>query len=139
MFINYFSRFDVIHLTGRVIQYIRSNGTSDFGVDVVSGNILTLLLASLKPGGAVACSWLVGGPSFESSIFPFILRGNALLGVDSVEISIEKKLEVWENFATDWKLDLSSLVKEVKLEGLEDEISKILTGGQVGRVVVDLN
>ena len=111
----------------------------DFGVDVVSGNILTLLLASLKPGGAVACSGLVGGPSFESSIYPFILRGNALLGVDSVEISIEKKLEVWENFATDWKLDLSSLVKEVKLEGLEDEISKILTGGQVGRVVVDLN
>ena len=111
----------------------------DFGVDVVSGNILTLLLASLKPGGAVACSGLVGGPSFESSIFPFILRGNALLGVESVEISIEKKLEVWENFATDWKLDLSSLVKEVKLEELEDEISTILAGGQVGRVVVNLN
>jgi acrylyl-CoA reductase (NADPH) len=111
----------------------------DFGVDVVSGNILTLLLASLKPGGAVACSGLVGGPSFESSIFPFILRGNALLGVDSVEISIEKKLEVWENFATDWKLDLSSLVKEVKLEELEDEISTILAGDQVGRVVVNLN
>ena len=81
----------------------------------------------------------MAGAKFTSSVFPFILRGNALLGVDSVEISIEKKLEVWENFATDWKLDLSSLVKEVKLEGLEDEISKILTGGQVGRVVVDLN
>ena len=64
---------------------------------------------------------------------------NALLGVDSVEISIEKKLEVWENFATDWKLDLSSLVKEVKLEELEDEISTILAGGQIGRVVVNLN
>ena len=87
----------------------------------------------------VACSGLVGGPSFESSIFPFILRGNALLGVDSVEIPIEKKMEVWENFATDWKLDLSSLVKEVKLEELEDEISTILAGDQVGRVVVNLN
>ena len=40
----------------------------DLGVDVVSGNTLSLLL-SLKPGGAVACSGLVGGPSFESSIF----------------------------------------------------------------------
>ena len=111
----------------------------DFGVDVVSGNILTLLLSSLKPGGAVACSGLVGGPSFESSIFPFILRGNALLGIDSVEIPLEKKLQVWENFASEWKLDLTPLVKEVNLEGLENEISTILSGGQVGRVVVNLS
>ena len=111
----------------------------NFGVDVVSGNILTLLLASLKPGGAVACSGLVGGPSFESSIFPFILRGNALLGIDSVEIPLQKKLQVWENFASDWQLDLSDLVKEVTLEELEKEISTILEGGQVGRVLVNLN
>ena len=111
----------------------------DFGVDVVSGNILTLLLSSLKPGGAVACSGLVGGPSFESSIFPFILRGNALLGIDSVEIPLEKKLQVWENFASEWKLDLTPLVKEVNLEGLENEISTILSGGQVGRVLVNLS
>lgn len=111
----------------------------DFGVDVVSGNILTLLLSSLKPGGAVACSGLVGGPSFESSIFPFILRGNALLGIDSVEIPLEKKLQVWENFASKWKLDLTPLVKEVNLEGLENEISTILSGGQVGRVLVNLS
>ncbi len=111
----------------------------DFGVDVVSGNILTLLLSSLKPGGAVACSGLVGGPSFESSIFPFILRGNALLGIDSVEIPLERKLQVWENFASDWRLDLTPLVKEVNLEGLENEISTILSGGQVGRVLVNLS
>ena len=111
----------------------------DFGVDVVSGNILTLLLSSLKPGGAVACSGLVGGPSFESSIFPFILRGNALLGIDSVEIPLDRKLQVWENFASQWKLDLKPLVKEVNLEGLENEISTILSGGQVGRVVVNLS
>ena len=111
----------------------------DFGVDVVSGNILTLLLSSLKPGGAVACSGLVGGPSFESSIFPFILRGNALLGIDSVEIPLEKKLQVWENFASEWKLDLTPLVKEVNLEGLENEISTILSGARVGRVLVNLS
>jgi len=111
----------------------------DFGVDVVSGNILTLLLASLKPGGAVACSGMVGGPSFESSIFPFILRGNALLGIDSVEISLEQKAQIWQNFASDWNLDLSNTVKEVNLEDLENEISTILQGGQVGRVLVNLN
>ena len=111
----------------------------NFGVDVVSGNTLTLLLASLKPGGAVACSGLVGGPSFESSIFPFILRGNALLGIDSVEIPLEKKSQVWENFASNWKMDLSPLVKEVSLEQLETEISTILEGGQVGRVLVKVS
>ncbi len=111
----------------------------DVGVDVVSGNMLTLMLASLKPGGAVACSGMVGGPSFESSIFPFILRGNALLGIDSVEIPIHKKLQVWENFSSDWKLDLSSVVKEVNLDELEEEIATILQGGQVGRVLVNLN
>ena len=111
----------------------------DFGVDVVSGDILTLLLASLKPGGAVACSGLVGGPSFESSIFPFILRGNALLGIDSVEIPLHKKEQVWKNFASDWKLDLSNLVKEVTLENLEQEIETILNGDQVGRVLVKLS
>ena len=111
----------------------------NFGVDVVSGNTLTLLLASLKPGGAVACSGLVGGPSFESSIFPFILRGNALLGIDSVEIPLKKKSQVWENFASDWKMDLSPLVKEVSLEQLETEISTILEGGQVGRVIVKVS
>ena len=111
----------------------------NFGVDVVSGNTLTLLLSSLKPGGAVACSGLVGGPSFESSIFPFILRGNALLGIDSVEIPLEKKSQVWENFASNWKMDLSPLVKEVSLEQLETEISTILEGGQVGRVLVKVS
>ena len=100
--------------------------------------MLTLLLASLKPGGAVACSGLVGGPSFESSIFPFILRGNALLGIDSVEIPLRKKEQVWKNFASDWKLDLSALVKEVTLEDLEQEITTILNGNQVGRVLVKL-
>ncbi len=110
----------------------------DLGVDVASGDILTLLLTSLSPGGAVACSGLVGGPSFESSIFPFILRGNALLGIDSVEIPLEKKSEIWQRFSSDWKLDLSGLTKEVFLDGLEAEIQTILQGGQVGRIVVNL-
>ena len=110
----------------------------DLGVDVVSGDVLAMLLTSLTPGGAVACSGLVGGPSFESSIFPFILRGNALLGIDSVEIPLDQKSQIWERFSSDWKLDLAGLTKEVSLDGLETEIQTILQGGQVGRIVVNL-
>ncbi len=111
----------------------------DIGVDVVSGETLSLLLTSLSPGGAVACSGLVGGPSFESSIFPFILRGNALIGIDSVEIPLKTKEHIWEHFAGDWSLDgLDTITKEVSLDNLDKEIASILNGNQVGRVLVKI-
>ena len=114
-----------------------SKGIWDIGVDVVSGDILATLLAALTPGGAVACSGLVGGTSFESSIFPFIIRGIALLGIDSVEIPIKKKKEMWENFANNWSLqDLDKVTKIVELDALEEQIKIILAGEQVGRVVL---
>ena len=111
----------------------------DVGVDVASGEILSLLLTSLSPGGAIACSGLVGGPSFESSIFPFILRGNALIGIDSVEIPLKNKDHIWEHFAHDWILEgLDKITKEVSLDNLEVEIESILSGNQVGRVLVKI-
>jgi len=111
----------------------------DVGVDVASGEILSLLLTSLSPGGAVACSGLVGGPSFESSIFPFILRGNALIGIDSVEIPLKDKDHIWEHFAHDWVLEgLDKITKEVSLDNLEVEIKRILSGNQVGRVLLKI-
>ena len=110
----------------------------DIGVDVVSGEILSLLLASLTPGGAVACSGLVGGPSFESSIFPFILRGNALIGIDSVEIPLEQKENIWKLFADEWSLSLQDTTKIVSLEEISSEIETILKGEQVGRVVLKI-
>ena len=111
-----------------------SKGIWDIGVDVVSGDILATLLAALTPGGAVACSGLVGGTSFESSIFPFIIRGIALLGIDSVEIPIK---EMWENFANNWSLQgLDKVTKVVELDALEEQIKIILAGEQVGRVVL---
>tara|TARA_B100001029_G_C15059713_1_gene457341 strand:+ start:711 stop:1694 length:984 start_codon:yes stop_codon:yes gene_type:complete len=110
----------------------------DLGIDVVSGEILSLLLASLTPGGAVACSGLVGGPSFESSIFPFILRGNTLIGIDSVEIPLEQKENIWKLFANEWSLSLQGTTKIVSLEGISSEIETILKGEQVGRVVLEI-
>tara|TARA_B100001750_G_C15478906_1_gene584227 strand:+ start:641 stop:1636 length:996 start_codon:yes stop_codon:yes gene_type:complete len=111
----------------------------DIGIDVASGEVLSLLLTSLSPGGAIACSGLVGGHSFESSIFPFILRGNALIGIDSVEIPLEDKRHAWEHFSRDWVLEgLDKIIKEVFLEDLEAEIKSILSGGQIGRVLVKI-
>ena len=116
-----------------------SKGLWDIGVDVVGGDILSTLLAALNPGGAIACSGLVGGTSFESSIFPFILRGNALIGIDSVEIPLSNKEKIWNKLASEWSIsNLSEITKEVSLEGMEDEINTMLKGQQVGRVVLKI-
>lgn len=116
-----------------------SKGLWDIGVDVAGGDMIPTLMAALNYSGVVACSGLVAGQDFKSSIFPFILRGNSLLGIDSVEIPLIKKEEIWKNFSTNWSLDnLSAITKEVSLEELKDEIDVILTGGQVGRVLVNL-
>jgi len=113
-------------------------GVWDLGVDVVGGDVLPTLLAGLNPAGAVACSGLVGGTQFEASVLPFILRGVSLLGIDSVEISLLKKKEIWERFASDWSISLDEITKEVTIENLESEIHSILVGGQVGRVLVKI-
>ena len=78
---------------------------------------------------------MVGGVNLNTSIFPFILRGLSLLGVDSAETLIEVKKEIWNNFASDWKLEkINDQIKDVGLEELTSEIEKILKGKQVGRV-----
>ena len=116
-----------------------SKGLWDIGVDVVGGDILSTLLAALNPGGAIACSGLVGGTSFKSSIFPFILRGNALIGIDSVEIPLSNKEKIWNKLASEWSIsNLSEITKEVSLESMEDEINTMLKGQQVGRVVLKI-
>ena len=78
---------------------------------------------------------MVGGVNLNTSIFPFILRGLSLLGIDSAETLIDVKKEIWNNFASDWKLEkINDQIKDVGLEELSFEVDKILKGQQVGRV-----
>ena len=78
---------------------------------------------------------MVGGISLDTSIFPFILRGLSLFGIDSAESLLETKEEIWNNFATDWKLEnIDQNINNISLEDLPREIEKILKGDQVGRV-----
>lgn len=108
-------------------------------IDTVGGNPLASLLKQTKYGGAVTCCGLVAGSNFESSVFPFILRGISLLGIDSVEASLAEKQRIWDRLAGDFKLDhLEELSREIGLNELSDEIDKILKGGQTGRVLVNV-
>ena len=105
------------------------------GVDAVGSDILSNLITATHQRAAIACCGMVGGINLNTSIFPFILRGLSLLGIDSAETLIEVKKEIWNNFASDWKLEkINDQIKDVGLEELSSEIDKILKGKQVGRV-----
>lgn len=108
-------------------------------VDTVGGNILATALKAAKYGGLVAACGNTMSADLAVSVFPFILRGVSLLGVDSVEIPMNTRVRVWQKLATDWKLDLSGdLITECPLAELNPRIDDILKGAIRGRVVVNL-
>jgi len=105
-------------------------------VDTVGGDILSKILTMIANHGVVSCCGNVAGPKFSSSVFPFILRGIQLCGIDSAESSIELKKDLWELLSNEWSLDLSNQTKIVKISEIKEEIDKILEGNQIGRVVI---
>ena len=109
------------------------------GVDTVGGNYLATLLRATRPGGCVACCGNTASPDLQLTVYPFILRGVALLGVDMSLASPELAAELWKRLAGPWKPpQLGELAREVPLSALDSEIERILHGGQAGRVVVNL-
>ena len=106
-------------------------------IDTVGGKILSKMISQIAPHGVVACCGNVAGIEINTTVFPFILRGLTLAGIDSAESPIEFKTSIWNKFANEWKLDLSSITRIVTKENLQDEIDLILKGGQQGRVVLE--
>jgi putative YhdH/YhfP family quinone oxidoreductase len=129
------SREEANDTSGRPLQKGRWAGV----VDAVGGNILATAIKSTKYGGLVAACGNTMSADLAVSVYPFILRGVSLLGVDSVEIPMNTRLRTWQKLAHDWKFDLSGFVSECALEELSPKIDLILKGGIRGRVVVDLS
>ena len=106
-------------------------------VDAVGGATLPYVLRTLKVGAAVASSGNAGGPTLETTVFPFILRGVALLGMDSVNMPIARRRHLWDRLATDLRpRALGEHVEEVTLETLETALDGILAGQARGRWIV---
>ncbi|MFD0694048.1 acryloyl-CoA reductase [Paenibacillus sp. GCM10027628] len=110
-------------------------------VDPVGGTSLTYVLSKMKYGGSVALSGLTGGNEFPASVFPFILRGVNLLGIDSAYYPMAARKLLWERIATELKpAELEKTVyKEIKLEDVADTAEEVLQGQVRGRVLVRLN
>jgi len=108
-------------------------------VDCVGGTALPYILRTLRCRGAVAASGNTGGPGLATTVFPFILRGVALLGIDSAGVPIDERRALWGRIATDLRpLALGEEVTEVDLDGLEPALDAILAGRANGRWLVRL-
>lgn len=109
-------------------------------VDPVGGEPLASVLSQIQYGGSVAVSGLTAGTKLPTTIFPFILRGVNLLGIDSVYCSMETRVKTWNRLATDFKpANLEELVQqEVTLQQLPDVLPTLLKGEARGRILVKL-
>lgn len=109
-------------------------------IDTVGGDILGTAIKSTKQGGTVTCCGNVASGDLPITVYPFILRGVSLIGIDSAYCPVQRRIGVWGKISKDWKLDnLDRICKEVTLDELDHEIGIILSGKQVGRVVVNLS
>jgi acrylyl-CoA reductase (NADPH) len=106
-------------------------------VDTVGGATLTAVIKSLQQRGCVAACGLVGGAELPLTVYPFILRGVTLAGVDSAWCPDDSRAEIWRHLSTDWKPDrLSDIGSSIDLDSAADAVQRILKGEIVGRVVV---
>lgn len=108
-------------------------------IDCVGGVTLANVLKRIRYGGAVAASGLTGGSGLSTTVLPFILRGVALLGIDSVELPTARRREVWQRIGTDLRpSNLASIGHDVTLDDLDEVLTAILAGHARGRSVVDV-
>ncbi len=109
-------------------------------VDVVGGDLLAAGIKAARYGGVVTCCGLVGSSDLRMNVFPFIIRGVSLMGVDSVQAGMELRHKVWSRLASEWKpARLSDMVNECTLEKLDEKIDQILESKLKGRTVVNLS
>lgn len=107
------------------------------GIDTVGGPTLNTMLRSLTHRGCVAACGLVGGAELSLTVYPFILRGATLDGIDSAHCPYDRRLQIWERLAGDWKLDHpSDFVTQISLHEVNDTVAQMMRGETAGRILV---
>jgi putative YhdH/YhfP family quinone oxidoreductase len=108
-------------------------------IDTVGGSILATVLRSMKYNGCAAACGLTAGSDLPLSVFPFILRGVTLAGIDASRCPLPRRHEIWQRLAGPWKpAALERMAHLIDLEELPGKIDEILAGRVIGRVVVRL-
>lgn len=129
------NREEVTDEAGKVLLKERWAGA----VDTVGGNTLATILKATKYDGCVTACGLVGGAELPTTVYPFILRGVRLIGIDSVQCPMQRRLSIWNKLASDWKPPpLDELASTITLFQLPEQIDRILQGRSIGRALVSL-
>jgi len=108
-------------------------------VDSLGGNVLTSAIRSIRANGAVTCCGNALSHDIALTVYPFILRGVSLFGIDSQNCPMPRRTRAWEMLSGEWKFPwLETLASEISLNDVGDEIAKIRTGQNRGRIIVNL-
>ncbi|GAA3678043.1 MULTISPECIES: acrylyl-CoA reductase (NADPH) [Acetobacter] len=153
--------YEVVAVTGRLEEqpYLQRLGASEVlarshfempsrplekarwagAVDVVGGQVLASVCASMKPQGVVTACGLAGGMAFPATVAPFILRGVTLVGIDSVMCPKEVRQDMWDRLALLVNRDLlAEMTRVIPLSGAVAAATDLLDGKIKGRVVVEV-
>jgi acrylyl-CoA reductase (NADPH) len=109
-------------------------------IDSVGGEMLSGIAAAIKPWGNIASCGLAGGIKLNTTVMPFIIRGVSLLGIDSPQCPYAIREEIWHKLAGAWKpQSLDKICRQrVGLDTMGEVFERMLAGGSIGRVVVEI-
>jgi len=108
-------------------------------IDVVGGNVLSTLIKACHPMGNVTCCGNIGSGDLDGTVYPYILRGVSLIGIDSQNCPIKLRQKVWDMLAEEWHCEaLSEVVIESNLDELGIYIDKMIGKKSRGLVIVKL-
>ncbi|TCD45609.1 acryloyl-CoA reductase [Streptococcus sp. X16XC17] len=110
----------------------------DFVLDTVGGDVVAHLILQIAYNGAISLCGNAAGLALSTNVLPFILRGVKALGVDSVQISHEKRCAIWKRFATEWQIVDRLHVQEISLAELPTTLQSIKEGCHLGRTIVKI-
>lgn len=109
-------------------------------IDTVGGVTLSTILKACGHNGNVATCGLVESAEFSTTVYPFIIKGNNLLGVETAECNMTLRKQLWDKLANEWAFSFpESLVTECSLDEIIHHIDQIMEGKVTGRVVVNLD
>lgn len=127
------SRKDVNDTSGKPL--LRSQWAG--AIDTVGGNTLATLFKACARNGNIAVCGLVDSPLLETTVYPFILNGVNLLGIETAETPKDIREKIWEKLANEWKPNyLDEMKNIIKLDQLDENIEEMLKGKSKGRTVV---
>ncbi|MFL5704220.1 MAG: acryloyl-CoA reductase [Ktedonobacteraceae bacterium] len=107
-------------------------------IDTVGGAILAYLMRTTKKGGVIAAIGVSGGAAFHATVYPLILRGIKVLGIDMPSTPLQMRRELWEEVSREGTLLslVDAIVSEVTLEDIPRVTKAMLSGQTRGRILV---